>query len=70
MKKNDTLPGTIEKSLTDLLNDKDTDSDTKRKNLLLAIKWQAVKAKMDDGDWGAGFGKKGEGDEEGEPDDE
>lgn len=57
-KKPDPLPATIEKALADLLQEKDLDADAKRKNLLLAIKWQAVKSKMDDGGWGAGFGDK------------
>ncbi len=63
MKKADKLVATIEATLADLLSDKSTltneQKEEKRKDVLLAIKWQAVKIKIEDGDWGKGL----EGDE-------
>lgn len=61
-KKPDSLQTTIETTLAQLLNPHcgltAEAKDEKRKDLLLAIKWQSVKLKMDTGEWGAGFGDK------------
>ena len=57
MKKRDHLQNKIEKSLADLLDGK-IDAEKKeelRRDVLLAIKWQAVKLKMEDEQWGSGF---------------
>ncbi len=65
MKKSDDLEASIEKGLTDLLSGKSTktadDKEELRRNILLAIKWQAVKLKKSEGGWGSGF-KNGQGD--------
>jgi hypothetical protein len=58
----DRLEQQIEKGLTELLSEKSKknadDKEELRKNILLAIKWQAVKAKKMDNEWGAGFRNK------------
>lgn len=60
MAKADQLQKKIEAALTDLLSDKckldDEQKKELRSNVLLAIKWQAVKLKMEDSSWGSGFG--------------
>jgi hypothetical protein len=58
----DRLEQQIEKGLSELLSEKSKksadDKEELRKNILLAIKWQAVKAKKADNEWGAGFKKE------------
>jgi len=65
MKKTDNLEASIEKGLKLLLNGNSTKTDAEkeelRRNILLAIKWQAVKLKKSEGGWGSGF-KNGQGD--------
>jgi hypothetical protein len=55
----DNLEAAIEKSLTELLGGKSEKSkeekDELRSNVLLAIKWQAVKLKKSETGWGSGF---------------
>lgn len=71
MKKSDKLQATIEKTLAELLGGKSTKTAEEkaemRSNVMLAIKWQSVKLKINDDDWGSGFtngkGKGGNEDE-------
>lgn len=58
-KNKDKLQASIDKHLADLLDGKieATKAESLRKDLLLAIKWQAVKQKRTDAHaWGAAFG--------------
>jgi hypothetical protein len=59
MKKSDKLQAKIEKTLADLLSGTSKLSAEEkaeaRSNVLLAIKWQSVKLKMEDDKWGSGF---------------
>lgn len=59
MKKSDKLQTKIEKTLADLLSGTSKltaeEKAEARSNVMLAIKWQAVKLKMDDKEWGSGF---------------
>ena len=59
MNRTDPLQAKIEKALMELLGGTSKKSDEEQKelrsNVLLAIKWQAVKLKMNEDDWGSGF---------------
>ena len=63
MKKPDKLQTTIERTLADLLGGKSKmtaeEKEEARRNVMLAIKWQSVKLKINDDDWGSGFSKGG-----------
>ena len=73
-KKDDPLKGKIEKAIFELLSplagnltaEQKLAEQERRNNLReavgLAIKWQAVKNKANDKEWGSGFGKETNGD--------
>lgn len=65
MKPIDRLQAKIDRALNELLDGKSKktteEKDDLRKDVLLAIKWQAVKLKIQDDAWGSGFNKNGKG---------